>query len=519
MKDAPAPPPQTTSASLPDIDLPTPAASPRLMGLASWAHGGPRLPQGPLRVMEIGAGVGQNLLPLAFYDPTGHYLGLDDDAAKIEAARAAAAELNLANARFEVAGQEQPYLEGSFDVVMIRDLYARVPSSARARLLALAASVLGADGLLFIDYPVMPGAGHTALAGELLIPFASGGPEQAREKAKAFLGLLAKSDHPYPNLLARELARAAEAPLPELVGEYLRPAPRALFHREVDAEVRAFGLRFVGDAEHNRPSGVTPDALRAELSRLGLTGVDAEQAADIFCCRSARSSIFCKADHPGAEPLEPKDLDQLFIASPLTAVNEAPKLDAGAEEMFVTPLGQRMASGDTLFKACLMELQDRSPTPVSFADLMGGAVAVLRRSGAEGDPSDGQIASVAIDLFTLYQRGLVDLHLTMPASPSSPSRRLHALAKREAQTRTALTTPMHTLLPLQGLEAVLVHAMATQDDARAVEQSVVAAILSGAVPLQIGGFDVRDRKLIAPIAKGLIERAMATLASYGLLQS
>jgi SAM-dependent methyltransferase len=508
-----------------ELSLPTPAASPERLALGSWIHGGPRRSEGALRVLEIGCRDGGNLLPLAFYDPAGSYLGLDVDPAAIAAARAGAEEIGLANARFEAIDPLDPpqILGGPFDAILIRDFFARVPAAARLEVLRLCAEQLAEDGLVYLDYPVAPGSTIRALVGEMVRPLAGEGAPLARAErvkaaAAALRGLFTTSDHPYPKLLARELDRVAEASPGDIVREHLDGDRTVFLHREVMELAAAHELRFVCDAGFAGPRGYAPEALRAELEGRGYRGVHLEQTLDVLAFEHARASVLCRAGAPAAEPAGPELLDHLHIASTLVPASKAARLDPGVEEGFVGPLGQRVASTDPLLKAALLALHAAHPRGFTFAELLGRAVGRLHDDGAEGEPSDPQLAGVARDLWALHRRGLVDLALGPPRIPASPGRALHALARFEARTRTTLTTPMHTLLPLSGFDALLVQEMGSAADHDALVGAMLHSLSSGRLALELGGARLSDPVLLEPMARGLVDRGLQMLGQWGLLE-
>src|SRR5262249_20637520 len=142
-------------------------------------------------------------------DPEGAYLGLADDPEDIESARAAAAEMGLANIRFELVDWlEPPLATGPFDHVLCRGVLGRIPAGAEREVLRLCRAALAESGILYLDYPVAPGAFHRRLVHALIAPaLEPGAPparrvEQARAAASAFRAMITSAQHPYPQLLA-----------------------------------------------------------------------------------------------------------------------------------------------------------------------------------------------------------------------------------------------------------------------------------------------------------------------------
>ncbi len=500
---------------------PIPSASPANVALRSWLHGGPG--DEASSVIEIGCGGGEHLIPLAFYNasrqPSARYLGVERDPDRLQRARDRAAAAGVTNVEFAA----EPPGEGPFDVVLVRGAVGRDDDRSDRAFMALAARLVAPQGLVYIDYPVLPGAGMDALVGELCraLPSASEGPAGVRAAASAMREIIAQPSHPYPNLIAVELAAVSGGAGALSDGEIARrypPSPSfGRFFRDVAAIAAEAGLHFVCEAEREESSVF--EALRAELMSRGASGAALEQAIDILCYRRSRASIFCRAgvhvaDRPGIEAL-----DRLLITSPLVPISNAVRLGPGIEEPFVTPEGGRIGSVDPLLKASLLALRDAWPKPLSFAALMGEAVALLHKDGAEGAPDDELVAGVAQDLWTLHARGLVDLHLHEPSYAPKGNAKLHALARMEAGEGEGLTTPYHTRYVPKGFDAALVRHM---NDPALTDEDLTGAlmgdIMSGSVPLELGGQRINDPALLEPIVKALMTKGRAALARQGLLE-
>jgi SAM-dependent methyltransferase len=535
----PRPPPRTPGLAQYRMSSTYP---PRL-ALAALLHGGPRgalenvrSPEGRERprrpgsggaqVLEIGTGKGENLVALAFYDPDGSYLGLDADPANIDAARSAAGEIGLANVRFEAVDLLEPPLDlGPFDYIFARGVLGVTREPAHIEILRLCRSSLAESGILYMDYPVIPGAANRQLARTLVAPLIDpeGPPAkrvaQAKAAAEAVRSMIAASNHPYPQLLAMELSRLAQSPDNVVWRDYLAGPTTAFLHRDVVALAEAQGLRFVCDAAFNQPEGFVPAEIREELSGRGLAGVDLEQALDILRNRGERGSLFCKAEAPPSEAVGPALLDELGIACGLAPKSESVRLDPGVEEAFEGASGERIASADPLLKAVLLDLRAAWPRPLSFVDLVSAGVERLHRQGAAGEPGDEQLAGLARDLWALYLRGLVELFPNLPRFAQGGGTVLHALARFEARSGAVLTTPVHTPLALTGFDAALVQHMEPGVDEDGLVGAMLVHAANGGVAIEVGGTRLTDAVLLEPMVRGLVRRSVATLARWGLVQA
>jgi SAM-dependent methyltransferase len=110
------------------------------------------------RVLEVGCGRGDNLIPMAFSLPRARFLGIDLSPRQIAEGRAAIAELGLEN--IELRAQNildvSPGL-GSFDFIVAQGVYSWVPEPVREQMLRLCAAALAPNGLALISYNTYPG--------------------------------------------------------------------------------------------------------------------------------------------------------------------------------------------------------------------------------------------------------------------------------------------------------------------------------------------------------------------------
>lgn len=510
----------------PDLEpvprIATPAASPHKLALSAWLHGGPRGAVEGVRVLELGSGEGENLLPLAFYDRAGTYVGLDPDPDCVAAARAAAAELGLSNVRFDVVEPAAPSTaEGElFDYILVRDYFARLPERARAATLRLCRSALAERGLVYLDYPVAPGAAIQSFVRAMLQPLAGEGTARARAErikqgAASLRALLSASEHPYPALLGRALESVAEGPLAQVAHEILGDPGQPLLHRDVIALATSNRLRFVCDASYDQPEAHTPDEVRAELAGMGLLGADQDQALDVLAFRRTRATVLCHADQPEGDPPGPEALDEVELTSPLAPAKGDTTLERGAEVAFTGPQGQRIATVEPLLKATLLVLAESFPRSLTFRELVGRAVMRLQEAGVLHEPSDEELAGVATDLWALQSNGLLTLSLAANADPSDGAR-LHALARLEAKRGAPLSTRAHSLLTLTGFDAQIIKRLGEQADVEAVGRGLVRSLVSGELSMDLGGSRLTDPELLTPLVRSLVERCVDTLRRWGL---
>ncbi len=111
------------------------------------------------RVLELGAGDGGNLIPMAFLLPQSRFVGIDLAGETVARGCELAAGLELGNIRLlHLDLMEIPEDFGEFDYIIVHGLYSWVPEPVRNRILELARRHLAPHGVAFVSYNAYPGA-------------------------------------------------------------------------------------------------------------------------------------------------------------------------------------------------------------------------------------------------------------------------------------------------------------------------------------------------------------------------
>lgn len=431
-------------------------SAPSHLSLCSLFHQGPIPKQSGYRVMELGCGDGANLLALAFYRPDAYFIGVDYSGVHIEKALRSVGHLGLTNIEFKrcdvrdlSAMNHTPY-----DYILAHGLFSWIPDDARRAVLAFCRDYLASEGLAYILYNAMPG---WAMRGVIRDTFLRSPRVQAaplEDKAGAALELsrelledLPSRQYAYGAMLARELEFVQGFHPSYIHHEFLSEVNQPFWLREFVELAGEYQLGYVADAHFCREDSHAPQALAESLKRRPMNGIQREETADLLCDRYLRASIVCKDDARRTSHPRNRLLDDVYLATSLSAKSDPFDLREGVTELFEGIGGIELTLDSALTKAAVLVLSERWPWGLKFSDMAQAAEHMVNTMGMGSSPEAAKLLKQEIlEIVTL---GQLELRLEEPihgdVKPSDPV--VHELARYEAGAGTGLTSSFHRFLP------------------------------------------------------------------------
>lgn len=301
------------------IELSLPSSFAALVHL----QGCPYVPFGRSRVLEVGCNTGENLLSLATMAPAAEFVGFDLAASAIADGRALAEAADISNVRLTAGDLTDPeVVEGEFDYIIVHGVYAWVPPSVRAAVLALAARVLSPSGLAFISFNVKPGCFvREAMRTVMLDAVAqSGGEAEAIEAAndalRFFADLWEQDGAPFPLAVRQESMSNLKRPRGAVFHDEMSGDYRPQLFSDFVADVRRSGLEYICDADPTigAEMALPTAAGNALRGRARNDRIRFEQLSDFETMRRFRQAVIGRP--PAAPPSwSDKRLDDLHIRS------------------------------------------------------------------------------------------------------------------------------------------------------------------------------------------------------------
>ena len=408
----------------------------RLATLAAL-HGIAAAPPAACSVLELGCGAGGNLLPMAVSLPESTFVGIDTSRRAIERAQATTDRLGLTNIRFEQVGIEDYDVPGgSVDYVIAHGVFSWVPAAVRERLLALAASVLSADGVAYVSYNALPG-GHPRQALREMLAYHVGAieqPDQRMAAARGFLKLLGaagEADSELAKTLGAEARTLSEHVDGLFFHDTLAEINDAFYFHEFVALARAHGLQYLTEAEFSETQlGALPEQLQQALLTIS-DPLRREQYLDFLKERMFRQTLLVHDAIDLDRTPQPQRLADLAVSAPLRWGTG----EDSARVTFTGAAGAHLTTDHPLVIRILQAIGDAWPAAPWIAGLAR---------------SEQELPAICDALLRCFAANLVRLHVQPPAlSTVAPERpRVSPLARLEAEQGEMLTTTRHTKIRL-----------------------------------------------------------------------
>ena len=478
------------------------------------------------RVLELGCGNGNNLIPMAAALPGARFIGIDLSAGQVATGRAMIAAAGLTNIELrhaDIASIDQR--AGTFDYIIAHGVYSWVPPEIRDRVLAIARANLAPNGVAYVSYNTLPGWSTTGTLRDMMM-FQARNVDDPADRLRAgreLMDFLAQSipDSPYGSLAREEIAFLRQQPDEYVAHDHMGEFNTPVYFHQFAAHAARHHLQYLCEAELSMMvvGGLAP-ATVAAMRKLAKGIVEFEQLTDILRHRAFRQTLLVHESAKVDRRIGPQSIAPFAIASPATLATQATQATphsansanpANAQAVFIARNGSRFGVANPLTRAALMHLIERWPESVPFAELSevarGSATSVDGVSRVPGQET-GAEEVLATELLQLCASGIAELRLWDP-NPSStiPDRPMVSpLARLQARRGVEMTTLLHHSMRLDSFERALVPLLDGHRDIAALAAALAAAGIPAASRVAnpvVGGGDtlVTLRSALSRLAK------------------
>ena len=399
------------------------------------------------RVLEVGCGNGENLIPMAFQYPAAEFLGIDAAGMAIHAGNQEIATLGLANLRLDHRDIMDTGSElGTFDYVIAHGFYSWVPEPVRDRMFAIVQASLAPQGVAFVSYNALPGGRLRQMFREMMLFHAGAATELdtrihlGREIVQWFMACQAGLGESglIPSQAESIMERQPEVLYHDEVGEIYYP----VYFQEFLAHAGRFGLQFLYEANyHDMQPGKLPAGLVAEVDRVaGGDRIRRDQYFDFMKCRMFRQTLLCRQDVVLPDAPVAERVRLLHACSAAKPVSARPDLSPGVAEEFRGGHGSGVTAAHPFTKAVMQLLCQSWPETLSFPALLAAATQLTSVDATESGLADILLAT--------YAAGVIELHAGPAQCVGKVSRFPVAsrLARSQASRGRLIATQRHTVI-------------------------------------------------------------------------
>lgn len=488
-------------------------------------------PASKCRILELGAGDGGNLIPMAFSLPGSDFIGIDLAAEPVTRGKAMIEELNLPN--IELRRENIMHFDGqerSFDYIIAHGVFSWIPAEARLRILELCRKLLAPHGVAYISYNCYPGYHLRNLTRDMM-RFHTRSMTDPKEQVRQGLSLLQWLLSMFPD----EAAAGAD-----LYGALLTEQfdllmghrhTEQIYHDDLAAENTPFyfhqfialaerhGLQYLGEADYfEMQDFIYPEPIRETLGHFADEQiVIKEQYLDFLKCRMFRQTLLCHKDAPVQRRIDPALMAKFYFESQAQPVSAQPDLSPGVIEEFRGPRGGKMQTDFPLAKAAMLELGDQWPRYLSWNELWQAASARLGAAAPSEMESglDEKAKALSETLLAVYGSDLVRLHSQPPQFVTGVSDRpvVSSLARAQAVRGGVVTNMSHKSVKLE--DKIAIRLLQLLDGSR--NHDALLDELMGLIAENDVGFPIADDQEPKEIVSRALAANLSKLASLCLL--
>jgi SAM-dependent methyltransferase len=482
------------------------------------------------RVLEIGCGLGENIIPMAAGLPEGSFLGIDASERQVAEGRATIAAAGLKN----VALTQMNLMDagpdlGTFDYIVCHGVYSWVAPEVQQKLLAVLATRLAPGGVAYVGYNVYPRWHMQNIVRDAMFFHigAEPDPREAIRKAREMLEFLvqfpaAPEDHYMAMLRAHheELLRCDDS---YLYHDYLADVNQPVYYHQFLERIAVEGLKPVADARFFMNACAAPEPIRAALDQVSDDPARREEYLDLLLGQNFRRTLLCHQEvallgAPSAAAVE--GLQAALYVAPGAL---SPEIPAGTAETFPARGDQAVTVtvDHPVLQAAVRVLGERYPRAVPWRTLWRATAARLSAAGFsvpdEGAPERGRLAGFLLEG---YGSGWAELHCHLAFFIGEPGERPATTPLARHQARSGrwryVTNLRHEAVDLSRFDR---HLLALLDGRTrgALVDALEALVTDGTLAIRGSGPGPLDAAARRAIVAESLRQGLARLAAGALL--
>jgi SAM-dependent methyltransferase len=473
-------------------------------------------------VLELGCGVGGNLLPMAFQYPNSEFVGVDLSGVTIARGQSNVAALGLTNVKLlhcDIMDVDAGF--GQFDYIMAHGVYSWVPPAVRERMMAVFKKNLSPQGVCYVSYNAHPFSHTRDLARDMMLFHTRDLPDMKQKVSQAraimkFLSEGSKPDSVHGAIMRDQYNRVMKTGDEVLFHDDLNEIAEAFLLHQVVEHAGKHGLQYLSDAEFSRRNlAGYPEDVRAALQRFPDEEFMArDQYQDFVDGHGFRRTLLC---HSGLTLRRRVDMDfvrQFCLLGTTDPVDAEFCLTDASDMEFRTQEGSTLRVSHPVLKSAYLCLGRAWPRALSFDELLEEATRRLDPANTKS-PGEEDIQILVEAMYVLACSGEVSFQVSRPGLTTTISDRPLAslLARKQSESDTLVTNLLHQSVRLEDEQACRI--LQLLDGTRSVEQ-LVAEISRLGSTIESREADL-SHESDPVLVSNTLKRFLATASKLGLL--
>ena len=455
---------------------------PALLATLGSFYGMETAPPSRCRVLELGCGVGANLIPMAVQNPDSEFVGVDLSGRSIEFGSSQIAALGLTNISLRHASiTDVTPGYGLFDYIVSHGVYSWVPAEVRDRMLAIIHDNLRPQGVAYVSYNAHPGSHLRDMVRDMMNFHVSGigDPQERIHQARVVLKALAEASPKntvHGAVLRDQLARVERLSDAVLFHDDLDEGAVPFLLHQVVADAERHGLQYLCDASLWRRSlERLPDTMQQALSQFAARAYMArDQYHDFIDGHGFRRTLLCHGDVRLDRDVGLDRIKRCYLAC--SAAPTAGEIDPGAVDVveFKTERGDTLSTDHALTKTALLHLAQRWPGSVRYQDVIDAARdRLMAKAATRHACTDQHVETTTNALFNMACSGHLEFYAYQPFCVTEISERpeVSPLVRRQVAVGQTVTSLRHDTVMLE--DEILRRFVQLVDGKRSIDQLVV----------------------------------------------
>ena len=371
------------------------------------------------RVLELGCGDGNNLIPMAYEFPESVFSGIDLSPVQIGIGLKSIGSLNLKNIQlFTRSIMDMCEADGRFDYIIVHGVYSWVPSEVRKKILDICRSNLSDQGIAYISYNVLPGWRFNQTMRDMFL-YRTRHMKAPGQKAQAAIDLCntmlqgtvdGNSVHDVQLRFFGKTLRDFPNVSSYLLHEYMETHNTSFYFHHFAGDLKNHGLQYICDAyQPDFELDSLPPDTAAALKEISKSTVEVEQYIDFLKNTRFRRSLICRKELDLDSDYRLDRVQHLYAATEVVPVLDSPDSPIEEASTFKTSSGRKFSATDSFARIVLHRLSKIKPCTIKVDSLIK---TMLQQDYPRTEPEPNfqkQAEKMGHVVYTLFFNGVLEL--------------------------------------------------------------------------------------------------------------